>query len=1085
MSRGLRMNSLSPRTSIRVWGKLCTNYGFGPTIINTFFLCHISALAAGPILSGFLAYVLMPLLPQASFPRSSSSSRLLYDHQILAFTSLWMTFAFNPCPALSGALPHRICVSKEDASHRSLDTDSEKEPHPSQPSGDPSDDDGSVKASPMSPTMMLAAPATATKSTLCTCHDSKALSSSVLSSMMATANPTATTMFEGGGKGGTSTVMNPIWSVVEFRVQAHKTYKYGEVFNQTTQQPTCHPLPSHPPSLGPFGLRLPLPPPPDGLKCPRLLRLSVTAAPTSTMVGTTRDPRPTPAPTPPPLRPSPLTARSTSVMRRVSYGSRAPLTQCHRSHARHCDTDTSAAIAPLPTRPAASRIDAPTRVVRTPPEATPPQRARSGACLITTVPCFGSLVTSSAELSVNGHSFRAFTNNGGFSIFTEFQPPMKGFRGLKALNIFRHFKSNTAHDYAVNAFLKYGKQELDFELTRQNLKLSSNGVPHFAGHLNWLSIYTVRLALFLRLRPDTSIIALIDSMLLRTKPSNTETMIVCIAERYYPLLFLYARAACSNTDPQFAPTWVESRHQDLGHVTAIRLASNHHHDTSKQLGQLTSECPRMQADPVKGWNPSIMFLESIYARKAPKFPTSSIPSNYHARCRRLVLVPLRRSNDPLSPNPLLGTQPLFSGLPEVMHIMHDDYSKLFLLSFKLSIQGASFGGLHWSFFICPLRYSATDSGRSKRVPAPFFAFMAAASKNAIFRETIVLVNQNYRPTPPRDLDLLLKAIFLGDLNESPAWRAALPPDSWVRSSGTFSDTHQMLLDAHQMPVLERAGSEGRRWVARPLMQGLTGTRSASPLRAAVQLPSQDELYRSMAIEGDPRNESESFSPLSAALQLTGIIDLTGTSGTSALPAFAPFHAGYSTSYSTAFGGYSRNARLLFPAGRTAHTYVFKPHENLRNPLEARGDLARHPEGSSATLRTALMARHDFTARPRLVRLTHSASQTYQGLVRRIARVLWVNAAARRGSERTEPLARGLGGAQIARAASDAGRGLDAEPSDGGTRAREGRDHESQQSCWWNEAESSRSQRHRHCNWRGYIQLYNTFDHDMDHIVQRA
>ncbi|KAJ7442468.1 hypothetical protein FB451DRAFT_110466 [Mycena latifolia] len=35
-----------------------------------------------------------------------------------------------------------------------------------------------------------------------------------------------------------------------------------------------------------------------------------------------------------------------------------------------------------------------------------------------------------------------------------------------------------------------------------------------------------------------------------------------------------------------------------------------------------------------------------------------------------------------------------------------------------------------------------------------------------------------------------------------------------------------------------------------------------------------------------------------------------------------------------------------------------------------------------------MARHDFTARPRLVRLTHSASQTYQGLVRRIARVLW-------------------------------------------------------------------------------------------------
>ncbi|KAJ7442478.1 hypothetical protein FB451DRAFT_1190600 [Mycena latifolia] len=642
-----------------------------------------------------------------------------------------------------------------------------------------------------------------------------------------------------------------------------------------------------------------------------------------------------------------------------------------------------------------------------------------------------------------------------------------------------------------------------------------------------------------------------NGMAILSLPSNADAMIVRIkilaldsisghleaVILYIPILVYLPRLikTLSNFRTDYwavAPTWVESRHQDLGHVTAIRLASNHHHDTSKQLGQLTSECPRMQADPFRGWNPS------IYALKAPKFPTSSIPSNYHARCRQLVLVPLRRSNDPLSPNPLLGTQPLFSGLPEVMHIMHDDYSKLFLLSFKLSIQGASFGGLHWSFVICPLRYSATDqlwnqcfelrarlywipgkstatvyykrswrpistdSGRSKRVPAPFFALCGSCIKKMRFSETNYVRNSTlslqalserfseriiYGVQCLFSVELLFPAEidFLGHLNESRAWRAALPPDSWVRSSGTFSDTHQMLLDAHQMPVLERAGSEGRRWAARPLMQGLTGTRSASPLRAAVQLPSQDELYRSMAIEGDPRNESESFSPPSAALQLTGIIDLTGTSGTSALPAFALFHAGSSTSYSTAFGGYSSNAPLVFPAGRTAHTYVFKPHENLRNPLEARGDLARHPEGSSATLRTALMARHDFTARPRLVRLTHSASQTYQGLVRRIARVLWVNAAARRGSERTEPLARGLGGAQIARAASDAGRGLDAEPSDGGTRAREGRDHESQQSCWWNEAESSRSQRHRHCNWRGYIQLYNTFDHDMDHIVQRA
>ncbi|KAJ7442475.1 hypothetical protein FB451DRAFT_1414193 [Mycena latifolia] len=302
-------------------------------------------------------------------------------------------------------------------------------------------------------------------------------------------------------------------------------------------------------------------------------------------------------------------------------------------------------------------------------------------------------------------------------------------------------------------------------------------------------------------------------------------------------------APLPSTDPQFAPTWVESRHQDLGHVTAIRLASNHHHDTS-------------------------------------------------------------------------------------------------------------------------------NSGRSKRVPAPFFAFMAAASKNAIFR-----VNQNYRPTPPRDL-------------------------------------------------------------------GLTGTRSASPLRAAVQLPSQDELYRSMAIEGDPRNESESFSPLSAALQLTGIIDLTGTSGTSAPARFRTISCwifdillhGFRRLFTECTGCY-------FPPGalHIRHSMSSSPLANVspysimslvavfsraighpmkpRNPLEARGDLARHPEGSSATLRTALMARHDFTARPvslgshtallRHTRDSFGALRAFSGSTQRLGVARNVQNLLRAGSEGRRSLGRRL------------------------------------------------------------------------------
>ncbi|KAJ7442469.1 hypothetical protein FB451DRAFT_1414184 [Mycena latifolia] len=44
-------------------------------------------------------------------------------------------------------------------------------------------------------------------------------------------------MFEGGGKGGTSTVMNPIWSVVEFRVRGS-----GGKEPQVKQVPPTAPL---------------------------------------------------------------------------------------------------------------------------------------------------------------------------------------------------------------------------------------------------------------------------------------------------------------------------------------------------------------------------------------------------------------------------------------------------------------------------------------------------------------------------------------------------------------------------------------------------------------------------------------------------------------------------------------------------------------------------------------------------------------------------------------------------------------------------------------------------------------------------
>ncbi|KAJ7476248.1 hypothetical protein FB451DRAFT_1174128, partial [Mycena latifolia] len=1048
----------------------------------------------------------MALLPQASFPSPDTLLSLFVQDPpghpgCYTTTSLWMTFAFNPCPALSGALPHRICVSKEDASHRSLDTNSEKEPQPSQPAGDPSDDAG-VKASPMSPTMcgrllvawkMLAAlaPATATKSTLCTCHGSRALSSSVLSSMTATANPTATTMFEGGGEGATSTVMNPIWSAVEFRVQPAETYKYGEVFNQTTQQPTCHPLPSHPPSLRPLGLRLPPPPPPDGLKCPRLLRLSVTAAPTSTMVGTTRDTHPTPAPTPPPPHPSPLTARSTSV---VSYGSvrrfycLTSLSEPPAEPPLAVEHDAAAPDA-LPTPPTDSSAPdmmgcrRPYECSRRVPLRLPPLsdtlRVDLGyfnSCVTFSDFKYSTSARSSIKIGTRAFSRKTWILNQHADLKLSYsQMPQSCTSKAVAVALNVYLEAHTMHPEARYQCNWPCQCSLHFNVHEFNLNPRQRLTMCFEAFIPMKAVT-------MQYEPNWSWSR--NGMAILSLPSNADAMIVRIkilaldsisghleaVILYIPILVYLPRLikTLSNFRTDYwavAPTWVESRHQDLGHVTAIRLASNHHHDTSKQLGQLTSECPRMQADPFRGWNPSASTLSRL--RNSPLHQFRQIIMQDAATC----LVPLRRSNDPLSPNPLLGTQPLFSGLPEVMHIMHDDYSKLFLLSFKLSIQGASFGGLHWSFVICPLRYSATDqlwnqcfelrarlywipgkstatvyykrswrpistdSGRSKRVPAPFFALCGSCIKKCDFP-------RNYRPTPPRDLDQLcpqfnpesfkrsrngsLSVLYTGynvcfGLNFS-----ALPPDSWVRSSGTFSDTHQMLLDAHQMPVLERAGSEGRRWAARPLMQGtdshpsprMAGRARATvvfefycgsprphwhqecvPATRAVQLPSQDELYRSMAIEGDPRNESESFSPPSAALQLTGIIDLTGTSGTSALPAFALFHAG-SDILLHGFRRLFKQCTAVFPAGRTAHTYVFKvsipprvrispklisghfviqPHENLRNPLEARGDLARHPEGSSATLRTALMARHDFTARPRLVRLTHSASQTYQGL----------------------------------------------------------------------------------------------------------
>ncbi|KAJ7454103.1 hypothetical protein FB451DRAFT_1408449 [Mycena latifolia] len=146
-----------------------------------------------------------------------------------------------------------------------------------------------------------------------------------------------------------------------------------------------------------------------------------------------------------------------------------------------------------------------------------------------------------------------------------------------------------------------------------------------------------------------------------------------------------------------------------------------------------------------------------------------------------------------------------------------------------------------------------------------------------------------------------------------------------------------------------------------------------------------------------------LSPLSAALQLAGIKDLTGTRGTSTLRAFATISCWI---LDILLHG---TRRLFMQCAAAISRRTRRPYVTvcLQYVLERFPALSGAPEGFSARQRAALTALRHFMVTPRLVKLARSASYLHQGRVRRRVRVV-----ERLGGPRnaqTEPRARGLGG----------------------------------------------------------------------------